>query len=117
MSGFMILLFYIAVLLALVNICMAMPLIDKICCLHGIDYGFKDIICLIVLTPMSCVYMGITLFSRVPARLVPFNWSYNSVGVAFLIQIGILIVTGLANKLVNKVYYKCNVKPYQRIKF
>lgn len=117
MSGFMILLFYIAVLLALVNICMAMPLIDKICCLHRIDYGFKDIICLIVLTPMSCVYMGITLFSRTPACLVPFNWSYNNVSLAFLIQVGILVVTVLANKLVNKVYYNRNVRPYLQIKF
>lgn len=112
MSGFMVLLFYIAVLLSLVNTWALVPLIDKICRLYGIDYGSRDIICLIVLMPMSLIYMYLTLSSRMHVSL----GLYNNVGLAFLIQIGILVVTVLANKLVNKVYYKCNVKPYLQIK-
>ena len=108
MSGFMISLFYIAVLLTIVNGAIMSDIIERVCKLYGLGYNSRVNISLIVGLLISCANLGLVVFSRL---------LYNSVISAFLIQIGILVAYILLIKLVGKIEYKRNVKPYLQIKF
>jgi hypothetical protein len=116
MTGFMILIFYIAVLLTIANGAITAITVEKICKLYNLSFDSQFIISMIVGLPLSCIYLSLVLFSRMYIGVGLFNWLYNKVYLAFLIQVGILIMTILLIKLLNKINYNRNIKPYSQIR-